>query len=74
MSRTVQSSADQAIDPALVAEMQTACDRIARGIFPTMDERKAAAAAVDRLREENARLFGIQNVTLDAVRASRSSR
>jgi hypothetical protein len=62
------------MNPALMAEMQEACDRIAKGIFPTMDERKAAAAKIDRMREENAKLFGIQDVTLDAVRQSRSTR
>ena len=61
------------IDPALKAEMQEACDRIARGILPTMQERKAAAAQIDRMREENAKIFGIPDVTLDAVRASRNS-
>ena len=61
-----------AMDPALRAEMQEACDRIAKGILPTMEERKRAAAQIDRMREENAKLFGIQNVTLDAVRASRN--
>jgi len=62
------------MDPALKAEMQAACDRIARGILPTMAQRKAAAAAADRLRAENARLFGTQDVTLDAVRESRTRR
>lgn len=61
-----------AVDPALKAELQAACDRIAQGILPTMEERKAAAARIDRMREENTRLFGIQDVTLDAVRASRN--
>jgi hypothetical protein len=60
------------IDPILKAELQRACDRIAQGILPTMDERKAAAARVDRMRAENAQLFGIHYVTLDAVRASRN--
>lgn len=58
-------------DASLRAKLQQACDRIARGIFPTMDERKAAAARIDRMREANARRFGIQEVTLDAVRESR---
>jgi hypothetical protein len=62
------------MDPALKAKMQEACDRIAKGIFPTMEERKAAAARIDQMREENAKLFGIQDVTLDAVRESRSGR
>ena len=60
------------MDPALKAEMQAACNRIAKGILPTMEERKAAAARIDRMREENAKLFGVQDVTLDAVRASRN--
>ena len=67
-------AANTGMDPALKAEMQAACEHIARGIFPTMEERKAAAARIDRLRERNARLFGIQDVTLDAVRESRASR
>jgi hypothetical protein len=62
------------MDPALKAEMQAACDRIARGILPTMAQRTAAAARADRLRAENARLFGTQDVTLDAVRESRTRR
>ena len=61
------------MDPALKAEMQEVCDLVAKGIFPTMQERKAAAAQIDRMREENAKLFGVQDVTLDAVRASRNS-
>jgi hypothetical protein len=60
------------MDPALKAELQRVCDRIARGILPTMEERRTAAAQVDRMREANARLFGIQAITLDAVRASRA--
>jgi hypothetical protein len=61
------------MDPGLKAQMQEACDRIARGILPTMEERKAAAARIDRMREENAKLFGIQDVTLSALRESRSN-
>jgi hypothetical protein len=64
---------DIGMDPALKAEMQEACDRIARRILSTMEERKAAAATIDRMRESNARLVGIQDVTLDAVRESRNS-
>jgi hypothetical protein len=61
------------MDPALKADIQAACDRIAKGILPTMEERTTAAAKIDRMREENAKLFGIQDVTLDAVRESRKS-
>jgi hypothetical protein len=59
------------MNPALKAMMQEACNRIANGILPTMEERKAAAARIDRMREENARFFGVQDVTLGAVRESR---
>jgi hypothetical protein len=62
------------MDPALKADLQAACDRIAKGIFPTMEERRAAAARIDHMREENAKRFGIQDVSLDAVRQSRNRR
>jgi hypothetical protein len=39
-----------------------------------MEERKAAAATTDRMREENARVFGVPAVTPDAVTASRNGR
>jgi hypothetical protein len=55
------------MDPAFKADMQEACDRIAQGIRPTMEERKAAATRIDRMREENAKLFGIEDVALGAI-------
>lgn len=61
------------IEPALKAQMEQLCDRIAKGIFPSMEERRASAARMDRLREENTRLFGVQDVTLNAVRESRNN-
>ncbi len=66
------STENTGIDSTLKAHMQAACDRLAKGILPTMAERKAAAARIDRLRDENAKRFGTQDVTLDAVRASRN--
>jgi hypothetical protein len=62
------------VEAVLKSEMQEACNRIAQGRLPTMEERKAAAARIDHMREENAKLFGIQDVTLDAIRQSRNSR
>ena len=50
--------------------MQQACNRVAKGILPTMDERKMAAARIDRMREENGKRFGTQDVTLKVVRES----
>ena len=69
--KTIDQSAG--IEPDLKAKIQAACDRIAKGIYPTMDERRAAAAEIDRMREENEKLFGIQDVTLDAVREARNN-
>lgn len=67
-------AASAGIKPTLKDQMQQACDRIARGILPTMAERQAAAARIDRLRSENANSFGVQEVSLHAVRESRSGR
>ena len=61
------------MDPILKAAMQQACDRIAKGIPFTRQERERAAAEIARIREENAKIFGVQNVVVDAVRDSRNS-
>ncbi len=61
------------MDPKLKAAMQEACDRIAKGIPFTRQERERAAAEIARIREENATAFGVQDVVLGAVRESRSS-
>jgi hypothetical protein len=57
----------------LKAAMQEACDRIAKGARFTKQERERAAAEISRIREENARIFGVQKVVVDAVRQSRNS-
>ena len=62
------------MDPEVKAKLQEVCDRIARGETFSAEERKAAAARIDQLREENAKKFGIQNVAVDFVRQSRDSR
>jgi hypothetical protein len=64
---------NSAIAPDLMAEMQQACDRIARGIPFTREERDEAAAEIDRIREANARRIGIQNIAVDLVREMRNS-
>jgi hypothetical protein len=58
------------MDSKLMAAMQSACDRIAKGISFTKQERERAAAEIARIRTENARIFGIQDVVLDAVRGA----
>lgn len=62
------------MDPNVKAELQEICDRIARSETFSQEERKAAAAEIDLLREENRKKFGIQKVAVDFVRQSRDSR
>jgi len=62
------------MDPRSKAELQEVCDRLARGDTFSQAERKAAAAEIDQLREENKAKFGIQNVAVDFVRESRDGR
>jgi hypothetical protein len=58
----------------LMAELQQACNRVAKGIPFSKEERMEAARRIDRRREENAKRLGIQNVAVDLVRESRASR
>jgi hypothetical protein len=62
------------MDPTVKAKLQEACDRVARGEHIPQEERKAAAARIDKMREDNARVLGIQEVAVDLVRQSRDSR
>jgi len=61
------------MDPNVKVRMQDACDRISKGIPISPEERKAAAARIDEMREANAKRLGIQNVAVDLVRQSRDS-
>ena len=62
------------MDPTVKARLQEACDRVASGEKISQEERKAAAAHIDMMREENAKILGIQEVAVDLVRQSRDSR
>jgi hypothetical protein len=62
-----------AIPTELMAELQEACDRLARG-ERDVEAAKAAAREMDRMREENRKRFGIQNIAVDLVREARDSR
>ena len=62
------------MDPTVKAKLQEACNRVASGEKISKEERKAAAARIDKLREENAKILGIQEVAVDLVRQSRDSR
>ena len=62
------------MDHTVKAKLQERCDRVASGEKISQEERKAAAARIDNIREENAKILGIQEVAVDLVRQSRNSR
>lgn len=61
------------MNPTVKAKLQEACDRVGRGERISQEERQAAAARIDKRREENAKILGIQEVAVDLVRQSRDS-
>jgi hypothetical protein len=61
------------IPAELMAELQEACDKLARGELD-IEAAKAAACEMDRMREENLKKFGIQNIAVDLIREARDSR
>ena len=61
------------IAPELMAELQEAADKLARGERDPKGA-KQAAQRMDQLREENRRLFGVQNLGVDIIRQMRDSR
>jgi hypothetical protein len=60
------------IPDELRAELQEALDDLAKGIRRP-DKAKAARARMDRIREENRRLFGEQSVAVELVRQTRDN-
>jgi hypothetical protein len=61
------------ISPELMIELQEAADKLARGERDT-EAAKRAAQRMDRMREENRKLFGVQNIGVDIIRQMRNSR
>jgi hypothetical protein len=61
------------ISAELMAELQEAADKLARGKRDP-EAAKQAAQRMDRMREENRRLFGVQNIGVDIIRHMRDSR
>ena len=54
------------------AELQEALDDLSKGIRRP-DKVKAARAHMHRIREENRRLFGEQNIAVDLIRQTRDN-
>ena len=58
------------IPPDLAAEFQEALDDLAKGIRRP-EKMQAACERMDRLREENRRLLGEQNIAVELIRQTR---
>jgi hypothetical protein len=57
----------------LMAELQDAAEKLARG-ERDLEAAKQSAQRMDRMREENRSLFGVQNIGVDIIRQIRESR
>ena len=56
--------------PNARTELQAALDDLARGIRDA-EKTRMACERMDRIREENRKLFGEQNVAVELIRATR---
>lgn len=61
------------IPVALMAELQEAADKLARG-ERDIEAAKKAAEEMDRMREANRLRFGVQDIGVDIIREMRDSR
>ena len=61
------------IAPDVMAELQLAAERLARGQRDAADA-KQAALRMDRMREENRQFFGEQHIGVNIVRQMRDGR
>jgi predicted TIM-barrel fold metal-dependent hydrolase len=66
------SEASTGIPDDVRAELQEALDDLARGVRRP-DKVKAARAHMDRIREENRKLYGEQNSAVELIRQSRDN-
>jgi hypothetical protein len=65
--------ASTSISPELMAELQEAAEKLARG-ERDREAAKQAAREMDRMREENRKIFGVQNIGVDIIRQMRDGR
>ena len=61
------------MSPELRAELQEALGRLSKGIRDPEMARKSRQR-MDRLREENRKRFGVQNIGVNTIREMRDSR
>ncbi len=62
-----------AIPPESMAELKEALDRMSKGIHDPEAARKSRER-MDRMREENRKRFGVQNIGVEIIREMRGSR
>ena len=59
------------MDPELRAKLKEALDKQAKGIPFTRAEKDEACQHMDRIREENRKLFGEANIAVELIRQTR---
>jgi hypothetical protein len=59
--------------PEIAAELQETLSDIAKGVRRP-EKAKAARERMDRLREENRKLFGEQNIAVELIRQTREGK
>jgi len=59
------------IDPQAKAELQEACNKLAGGVPFTDDEKAKARERINRIREENRKLFGESDIAVQLIRETR---
>jgi hypothetical protein len=59
------------MDPTVKAKLQEALDKLAKGIPFTPEEKEEACQHMDRIREENRRLFGESNIAVELIRSGK---
>jgi hypothetical protein len=64
---------NSSISAELMVELQEAADKLARRERDP-EAAKQAARRMDRMREENRKLFGVQNIGVDIIRQMRNCR
>jgi hypothetical protein len=61
------------MDPEVKAKLQEVLDKVSRGIPFTPEEKDAALARIDRMREANRQRFGETNIAVELVRQAREN-
>jgi hypothetical protein len=61
------------MDPTVKAKLQEALNKLAKGIPFTPEQKEEACQHMDRIREENRRLFGESNIAVELIRQTRDN-